>query len=129
MSAADIAAVTNNAVMRNQSMPVHYVDMVNVDYFDRLRRDYKARVGNVVLGMCKDVLHSQQHESRRVMRVNDLHKKIEAKHNRRFRKNLLWETQKAIGAMCNQERANFLKTVEQHERDIEFENLYGSAAD
>lgn len=129
MSAADIAAVTDNGVMRNQAMSLQYVDMGNVDYFDKLRRDYKARVGNVVLGMCKDVLHSQRHEDRRVMRVNDLHKKIKAKHHRRYRKDLLLETQKAIGALCNQERANFLKTVQQHERDIEFEKIYGAAAD
>ena len=102
--------------------------MRNVDYFERLRNDYKARLGNVVLSMCKDIRHSEMHENRRVMRVNDIHRKIRAKHQRRYRKDLLRETQSAIGAICHQERANFLKSVQQHERDIEFEKMQGNTA-
>ncbi|MCM1441354.1 MAG: relaxase MobL [Roseburia sp.] len=128
MTAADISAFMDDGPMRNKSIPLSLIDMQNVDYFERLRGDYKARIGNIVLGMCKDILHSESHENRRVMRVNDLHRKIRAKHNRRYRKDLLRETQSAIGAICYQERANFLKTVQQHERDIEFEKMQGSAA-
>ena len=128
VTAADIAAAMDDGPMRNKSIPLSLIDMRNVDYFERLRNDYKARLGNVVLSMCKDIRHSEMHENRRVMRVNDIHRKIRAKHQRRYRKDLLHETQSAIGAICHQERANFLKSVQQHERDIEFEKLQGNTA-
>lgn len=127
MSAADIAAAMDSST-RNNALSMRYLDMQHVDYFKRLQDDYKARIGNVVLSMCKDILHAESHESRRVIRVNDLHRKIRAKHHRKYRKDLLLETQCAISAVCNMERANFLKTVQQHERDIEFEKSHGSAA-
>ena len=128
MTAADIAAAMDDGPMRNKSIPLSLIDMRNVDYFERLRNDYKARLGNVVLSMCKDIRHSEMHDNRRVMRVNDLHRKIRAKHQRKYRKDLLRETQSAIGAICHQERANFLKSVQQHERDIEFEKMQGNTA-
>ncbi len=128
MTAADIAAMMDDGPVRNKSIPLSLIDMRNVDYFERLRNDYKARLGNVVLSMCKDIRHSEKHENRRVMRVNDLHRKIRAKHQRRYRKDLLRETQSALGAICHQERANFLKSVQQHERDIEFEKMQGNTA-
>ncbi len=128
MTAADIAAAMDDGPMRNKSIPLSLIDLNNVDYFERLRNDYKARIGNVVLNMCKDIRHAEKHENRRIMRVNDLHRKIRAKRHRKYRKNLLRETQRAIGAMCNLERANFLKTVQQHERDIAYENSQGSVA-
>lgn len=128
MTAADISAAMDDGPTRNKSIPMSFLDMRNVDYFERLRNDYKARLGNVVLNMCKDIRHSEKHENRRVMRVNDLYRKIRAKRHRKYRKDLLRETQRAIGAMCCLERANFLKSVQQHERDIAYENSQGSFA-
>lgn len=128
MSSADIAVAMDDGPMRNKSMSMSLVDMKNVDYFDRLKSDFKARVGNVVLAMCKDVIRSNYIENRRVARVNAKHLKIEAKHRRGYRKDLLLSAQCAMAAMCNQERANFLKTVQQHERDIEHENMQNSSA-
>ncbi|MBD5584500.1 MAG: hypothetical protein HDQ88_05410, partial [Clostridia bacterium] len=128
MSSADIAAAMGDGAMRNKSMSMNFVDMKNVDYFDRLKGDFKARVGNVVLAMCKDVIRSNYVENRRVARVNAKHLKIEAKHRRGYRKDLLLSAQCAMAAMCDQERANFLKTVQQHERDIEHENMQNSSA-
>lgn len=128
MSAADIAAAMDDGSMRNKSMSLSYVDPKNVDYFERLRNDYKARIGNVILGMCKDLRRSAAREHKRVLRVNDKHRKIEAKAHRRYQRNLLNATQRAIGAMCDMERANFLKTVQQHERDIAYENAQSSSA-
>ena len=128
MSAADIAALMDDGPTRNKSLSLQFLDMQNVNYFERLRNDYKARIGNVVLSMCKDILHAESHENRRVWRVNDKHKKINARHHRKYRKDLLLTTQRAISAICRQDSANFLKTVQQHEHDIEFENNYGSNA-
>lgn len=128
MTANDIAIAMDEGTMRNKLMSMQYLDMKNVDYFERLKNDYKARVGNVVLGMCKDILHIKTHEQKRVGFVNDTHLKIDAKHRRRGQKNLILMAQRAISAICYQESANFLKTVKQHERDIAFENLQGHNA-
>lgn len=122
MTAADIAAAMGDGPTRNAPMDMRFLDLSNVDYFERLKNDYKARIGNVVLGMCKEIKRSQTHESRRFAAVNDRHLKIEAKRRRGFRKNLLLSAQSAIGAVCRMESANFLKTLQQHERDIEYEN-------
>lgn len=78
--------------------------------------------------MCKDAMRANYVENRRVARVNAKHMKIEAKHRRRHRKDLTITAQSALAAICNQERANFLKTVQQHERDIERENMQNSSA-
>lgn len=129
MSAADIAAaMDDDGPTRNKKLSMCFLDMQNVNYFERLKNDYKARIGNVVLGMCKDILRSEKHENRRVLRVNDVHRKIQAKRRRKYRKDLLMETRRAIGAVCCMEKANFLKSVQQHERDIEYEKMHGSVA-
>lgn len=128
MTSADISAAMDSGIMRNKSMSMNFVDMTNVDYFDRLKGDFKARIGNVVLAMCKDAMRANYVENRRVARVNAKHMKIEAKHRRRHRKDLTITAQSALAAICNQERANFLKTVQQHERDIERENMQNSSA-
>ena len=129
ISAADIAAAMGDGPTRNAPMDMQFLDLKNVDYFDRLKNDYKARIGNVVLGMCKEIKYNQTHEPRRYAAVNDKHLKIEAKRRRGYRKDLLLSAQIAIGAVCHTESANFLKTVKQHERDIEFEKMQGSSAD
>lgn len=128
MTAVDIAAAMDDGPMRNKSLSMSFLDMQNIDYFDRLKNDYKSRIGNVVLGMCKDILHSETHEHKRIGYVNNKHRKIEAKMRRRHRSELLYATRRAIGAICYQESANFLKTVQQHERDIAYENSQGSVA-
>lgn len=125
MTAADIRAAMDDGSMRNKSIPVSLIDMQNVDYFERLRNDYKARVGNVVLGMCKEIIRSDSRDYRRVAHVNDKHRKIDAKYRRRYQHNLVIRAQSAIGAICRMESSNYLKTVQQHERDIEFEKKYG----
>lgn len=123
MTAADIAAAMDDGPTRNKALSMEFLDMQKVTYFEHLKNDYKARIGNVVLGMCKDMLHSDTHEHKRIGFVNNKHRKIEAKARRSYRKDLLFAAQRAIGAICRQESANYLKTVQQHERDIEFEKM------
>lgn len=122
MTSADIAAAMGDGTMRNKPMDMRFLDLNNVDYFERLKNDYKARIGNVVLGMCKEIKYSQAHEPRHYAGINNKHLKIEAKRRRGYRKDLILSAQCAIGAMCRMESANYLKTLQQHERDIEYEN-------
>lgn len=126
LSAEDIAGLMGQDSMSNKAMGVQLIDMKNIDYFERLKNDYKSRIGNVVLGICKDILNSKECEPRRFAHVNDKHKKIEAKRHRGYRRDLLLSARSAIRAICRQESSNFLKTVQQHERDIEFEKNYNS---
>lgn len=128
MTAVDIAAAMDDGPTRNKALSMEFLDMKNVDYFERLKNDYKARIGNVVLGMCKDILHSDTHEHKRIGFVNNKHRKLEAKARRGYRTHLMFAAQRAIGAICQQESANFLKTVQQHERDIAYESAQGSVA-
>lgn len=123
-----LAVLMGEDKLRNKRMGIEFLDLGKVDYFERLKEDYKARIGNVVLGMCKDILYSRSHEPRRIARVNDFHKKIEAKGRRKYQRNLLYMARSAMCAICHQENANFLKSVKEHERDIEFENIYGTSA-
>lgn len=121
MSAADVAAAMGDGPTRNKNMPIQLIDTQKVDYYDRLENDYKARIGNIVLSMCKDILTSQKRDERRYISVNDKHRKIRAKHWRWHRSKVIASAQSAIYAACSQDSANFLKTVHEHERDIENE--------
>lgn len=122
MSAEDVAIIMGGKT-RNSAMNIDLVDMSKIDYFERLKNDYKARIGNVVLKMCKEVNYIQSHEvNKRRYAVNDRHKKIEAKNKRRYKRNLMAQTQYAISSICRMESANFLKSVKEHERDIAYEN-------
>jgi len=103
---------------------MRYVDLNNVDYFERLQEDYKTRVGNVVLGLCKDLKKGDLRDSKRRYGVNDKHCKINAKNRRHKRANAIRDIQNLLFELCKGEQANFLKTVQQNEK----ENEYGRAS-
>ncbi len=105
------AAMGGNTI--NQNMPLQYLDMKNVDYLSRLQDDFKARLGNMVLGVCKDMMKEQKR--------TEWNRKTIAKNSRRKRSRLLWNLKKAIIAECTMDSANFLKTVKEHEYEIKRE--------
>lgn len=111
-----------NAVMggdtKNQKMPLKYLDLNNIDYLTRLKMDYYARLGNVVLNICKDVKTSE----RRRAYVNAKHLKIEAKQQRKRRGDMFRTAREALTAVCREESANFLKSVKEIEFEMEVEN-------
>lgn len=103
-----------------------FVKAENVDYFERLDADYKARIGNITVGICRD-LRSRDIEERRRAKVNDKSLKIGAKNRRRRRENVLAGAIRALCATSNYyERTNFIKTVQQNEQEIELQRRYGS---
>lgn len=108
---------------RNALMPVEYVDPQGTDYFRRLKADYDARLGNVVLNMCKDMLRVRGTSVVRKAYVNDARRKCEAKYKRRRRGDLMILMQRALNEVCEAESANFIKSVKQ----IEAEMRYGQA--
>ena len=112
-------------VMQGKSgIDLKYVDLKNIDYFARLKDDYKARVGNVVLGLCKDIKFGDIRDNkRRLGKVNDKGLKIEARRKRMHRANVVGKVQRMLATMSQGERVNYLKTVQQIEREQEFEKM------
>ena len=100
------------------------VNPENIDYFERLQQDYRARLGNVVLGICKD-MKREQRTARRWARINDRNRKIAAKNSRRRRESILASATRLLAEVSRGERANFLKTVQQNEYEIEAQSRYG----
>ena len=105
------AAMGGNTV--NQNMPLQYLDLKNVDYLSRLQDDFKARLGNMVLGVCKDMMKEQKR--------TEWNRKTIAKNFRRTRNDIVRNLKNAIIAECTMDSANFLKTVREHEYEMKRE--------
>lgn len=102
-----------------------FVKAENVDYFERLDADYRARIGNITIGICRDLCSRDVGERRRA-KVNDKSLKIGAKNRRLRRENVLAGAIRALCATSNYyERTNFIKTVQQNEYEIDRQRKYG----
>lgn len=117
MSKQELAA----AMSGESSMSLKFVDLKNVDYFERLQADYRARVGNVVLGVCKDLSRNDYQDRCRKHNINDRSMKINAKHRWRRRESLLQNAVRILAEVDKQQPANFIKTVQEIEREQEME--------
>lgn len=117
MSKQELAA----AMSGDSSMSLKFVDLKNVDYFERLQADYRARVGNVVLGVCKDLSRNDYQDRCRKHNINDRSMKINAKHRWRRRESLLQNAVRILAEVDKQQPANFIKTVQEIEREQDME--------
>lgn len=117
MSKQELAA----AMSGDSSMSLKFVDLKNVDYFERLQADYRARVGNIVLGVCKDLSRNDYQDRCRKHNINDRSMKINAKHRWRRRESLLQNAVRILAEVDKQQPANFIKTVQEIEREQEME--------
>lgn len=117
MSKQELAA----AMSGDSSMSLKFVDLKNVDYFERLQADYRARVGNVVLGVCKDLSRNDYQDRCRKHNINDRSMKINAKHRWRRRESLLQNAVRILAEVDKQQPANFIQTVQEIEREQEME--------
>ncbi|MDE5722001.1 MAG: relaxase MobL [Clostridia bacterium] len=124
MTKEELQTVMNEDT-RNQKMPVKYLDMQNVDYFERLKADYAARLGNIVLGICKDIKRTDKMSVHRKAYVNDIRRKVEAKHKRIKRGDFFRTAREVLAAVCSTDSANFLKSFKQIEAEIAFEQVDG----
>lgn len=113
----------NDVMGGKPGIDLGYVDLKNVDYFEQLQKDYQTRVGNVVLGLCKDIKRGDFRDNKRRYGVNDKGCKINAKHRREKRANAIRDIQNLLCELCKGEQANFLKSVQQNEQ----ENNYNRA--
>lgn len=117
MSKQELAA----AMSGDSAMSLKFVDLKNVDYFERLQADYRARVGNIVLGVCKDLSRNDYQDRCRKHNINDRSMKINAKHRWRRRESLLQNAVRILAEVDKQQPANFIKTVQEIEREQEME--------
>lgn len=121
--------IEQNAVDSNGNIKPEFVDSTNVDYFDQLYDDYKSRIGNIVIGMCKDIKKNclfRTQPNRVRSSVNDKKIKIQSDIvNTRKRKAI----SKTINFLRRQNvgvaQANFIKTVQQMEEQIKWEQNGG----
>ena len=104
------------AMAGEKKMPLQYIDLNNVDYFTRLQEDYKARVGNVILGVCKDLRRDLYFDRRRA-HYKVCSQKMKARNFRRRRENLLVQVARALSFIDQRERSNFIKSVQEIERE------------
>ena len=110
---------------KNKEMPISYLDMSKVDYLDRLKADYRARVGNAVIAICRQIEKDDKWILRRKFRNEDRKRKIHAKNKRRRRESILQNATKILASMSRYHQDNFLKTVQEIEREQEIERMYG----
>ncbi|MCI9503834.1 MAG: hypothetical protein HFE26_00375 [Clostridia bacterium] len=110
---------------KNKAMPVNYLDMSKVDYLDRLKNDYQARVGNAVIAICRQIDWEDKLSLRRKYQNKGRMRKIRAKNKRRRRESILQGAAKIFASMSRHAQANFLKSVQEIEREQEFDKLYG----
>ncbi|MCL2370251.1 MAG: hypothetical protein FWC80_03385 [Firmicutes bacterium] len=94
-----------------------YADLSNIDYIDKLRLDYRARLGNQVLKLIK-----QQKRDDFEMRRQYRHLKMEARKNRYKTARCLKNGVRDMTSFGDRIRADFTKTFKQIEAEIAFEN-------
>ena len=90
------------------------VETTNVDYFERLQSDYNARLGNLVLGMCKQILLSQRNY-KKYYQVNDKKAKIISRRGVDLKSKLVLNVHKIL-AKDYHIKADFQKTVQEIEK-------------
>lgn len=101
------------------------VNLENIDYFKQLEESYRGKLGNITIGLCKDLKQKNKYEARRA-KVNDKSLKIAAKNRRKHRDSEISGILRAFIATSNKYiRTNFIKTVRENEYEIEREQRYG----
>lgn len=107
------------AAMSADSNFVKSVSAENIDFFERLEESYRGKIGNITIGICKDLKWGEI-KQRRSAKVNDKNLKIVAKNRRRRRESVLAGAVRALTVTSSYyERTNFIKSVQQNEYEIE----------
>ena len=102
-------------------LPIQYVNLDNVKYFEKLQNDYKARVGNVVLGLCKRLNNKEYFNGWQ----KDRAKKIAAQNKQKRKDRFIEHAIKILTAVEQQENSNFIKSVQETIREQEIEKALG----
>ncbi len=114
----DIKQITS--LTNDNKLPMSYVDVKNIKYFDNLQKDYQARIGNIVLGLCKKLNYKDAFNRYE----RDLSKKIAAKNKQRRKESFIQQAITILSAVEKQGNANFIKSVQETIREQEMEKMY-----
>lgn len=109
-----------------------YVDVRNVDYIMRLREDYRARLGNQVLGICKRLRFSDFDPKRKEgtkKAVNNRALKIHSRKVQVYQSRTLDKFLRQLAYMQQSAQADFTKTVQQYQEEIDREKTAAAAID
>lgn len=96
------------------------IDISNIDYLPNLKKDYQARVGNIVLGLCKEIVKGDYKERKSKAKVNAGQAKLASRRQHEWRGHLLRNALTAIVLQDERLQMNFLKTVQQIEKEMKY---------
>jgi hypothetical protein len=97
-----------------------YADLSKIDYVEKLRQDYKARVGNQVIGLVMSMRREYRHM--RHAAVNDKQLKIDARRRQRWAGQALRYFCRALSDYQRGVRTDFSRSLQDIEREIEMQN-------
>lgn len=96
------------------------IDISNIDYLPNLKKDYNARLGNIVLGLCKEIKKGDYKERKHNAKANAGRAKLESRRQHEWRGHLLQNALISIVAQDERLQMNFLKTVQQIENEMKY---------
>lgn len=123
MSEEELRAVMDG----DEKMPMKYVDLGQTDYLAKLKEDYKARVGNVILGMCKDLLRDVYFDRRRAFN-KVCAEKMKARNYRKRRESVIGQTIKLLAETDKRTRTDYMKSVAELESEAASEKYASQSA-
>ncbi|MCM1360132.1 MAG: hypothetical protein NC132_06455 [Corallococcus sp.] len=96
------------------------VDVSNIDYLPNLKKDYNARLGNIVLGLCKEIIKGNYKERKSNAQANKGRAKLASRRQHEWRGHLLQNALTSIVLQDERLQMNFLKTVQQIENEMKY---------
>lgn len=96
------------------------IDISNIDYLPNLKKDYTARLGNIVLGLCKEIVKGDYKERKSGAKANAGVAKLASRRQHEWRGHLLQNALISIVAHDERIQMNFLKTVKQIENEMKY---------
>lgn len=98
------------------------IDLSNIEYLPNLKKDYNARLGNMMLGLCKEIMKGDYKERRKNAKANSARIKIASRRQYHWR---MQQTRNVLRSMVSQDenmQMNFLKSVQQIENEMKYQD-------
>lgn len=96
------------------------IDISNIDYLPKIKQDYNARLGNIVLGLCKEIMKGDYKERKSKAKANAGRAKLASRRQHEWRGHLLQNALISIVLQDERLQMNFLKSVQQIENEMKY---------
>lgn len=96
------------------------IDISNIDYLPKIKQDYNARLGNIVLGLCKEIMKGDYKERKSKAKANAGRAKLASRRQHEWRGHLLQNALTSIVLQDERLQMNFLKSVQQIENEMKY---------